>query len=62
MVDQILRINNSEDLATVKNRMSRVIKVALQVGADVQNQKYQGVAKPINYSAYDRTQSVNTTS
>ena len=42
--------------------MSKVIKVALQVGADVQKEKYRGVSKPINYSAYDRTQSVNTTS
>jgi len=41
LVDQILRINNSEDLATVKNRMSKVIKVALQVGADVQKEKYR---------------------
>ena len=41
LVDQILRINNSEDLATVKNRMSKVIKVALKVGADVQKQKYR---------------------
>lgn len=63
LVDKILKINSSEDLDKVKNRMSKVIKVALQVGANNAQMEQDRVSRRlgnINYS--ERTQSVLTTS